>query len=269
MADLSDVELALVNALTTVVYPTGAAGASLTGRPVRIYRGWPMAGSLDADMAAGIANVSVFPIPGATRNVTRWVPPVHTTPGAPTLTVTVNGSSATFGGVGGVGQIAGLLVANQAFVHVGQEGDTPAVVAAVLADSVRASMACWLSGSTVTVPAVTSIIARVVGDGASLTEWARQEQGFRVSAWCPSPMLRDSVCSAIGGALSAVTFLTLADGTAGRLRYRSTASFDDDQDAQLYRRDLLYDVEYGTTLGQAVPSMLFGTVDLAGAIIYA
>lgn len=269
MADLSDVESALVGAITAIVYPGGASLPSLTGSPVRVYRGWPLSGSLDNDLLAGIVNISVFPIPGGTRNTTRWRPVADVTPGVATLTVTTNGASATFGGTGGAGQLAGLLVANQAFVYRGQAGDTPALVAAMLAQSVRASMVCWLSGTTVTVPEATTLVARVAADGTLLTEWARQEQGFRISAWCPSPAVRDSVCTAIGATLSAVAFLTLADGTAGRIRYRSTSSFDDDQDAQVYRRDLIYDVEYGTTIAQAAPSMLFGDLVLAGAAIFA
>jgi hypothetical protein len=52
------------------------------------------------------------------------------------------------------------------------------------------------------------------------------------------------------------------------VRYRSTACFDDDQDAQQYRRDLVYDVEYGTTFEQAAPSMLFGDLMFSGTPFY-
>jgi hypothetical protein len=115
---------------------------------------------------------------------------------------------------------------------------------------------------------VGAIVARVVADGAVLTEWGRQKQGFRISAWCPDPGTRDRICSLVGNALSTVNFLTLADGTGGRVRYRSTASFDDDQDARQYRRDLVYDVEYGTTFEEAAPSMLFGDLVFSGTSFY-
>jgi len=62
--------------------------------------------------------------------------------------------------------------------------------------------------------------------------------------------------------------LALADGTSGRIRFKSTTSHDDDQDAQQYRRDLVYDVEYGTTVEVAAPSMLFGDLIWSGASIY-
>lgn len=273
MADVSDVEAALALCVTAAIYPAGDMGAgefstSVTGKPVRVYRGWPVSGALDLDLAAGIANVSVFAVPGATRNTTRWGPVATTTQAAPTLSVEVLGNTATFSGAGGVGQLAGVLVGGQAFVYRGQAGDTPALVAAVLAESVRAVRACWLSGATISVPGVTQIIARVTCDASVLTEWSRQEQAVRVTAWCPDPATRDVVCATIGGVLAATSFLPLADGSGGRVRYRSTSSMDDGQDAQLYRRDLVYDVEYATGLVTSAPSMLFGDLQLDGGTIY-
>ena len=110
---------------------------------------------------------------------------------------------------------------------------------------------------------------RVTADANVLTEWCRQEQRFRVSVWCSDPGSRDRVCSMIGSAFAAQSFLVLADGTAGHVRYRSTVSIDDGQDAHLYRRDLLFDVEYGTTSVQSVASMLFGDLQTDDIDIYA
>ncbi len=268
MADLSDVETALAASVVAAMYPAGTSAASVTGEPVRVYRGWPQTGALDLDLAAGIVNVSVFAVPDDARNTTRWGAVTQTTQAMPSLSVKVFGTSATFSGTGGAGQVAGLLVDNQPFVYRGQAGDTPALVAAVLAQDVRAVRACWLSGTTVSVPGAIRVAARVVADGSALTEWGRQEQGFRVTAWCPNPEIRDVVCSAIGNALSATAFLTLADGTSGRIRYRNTASIDDAQNAQLYRRDLVYGVEYATSIKASAPSLLFGDVQVAGGDIY-
>ncbi len=268
MADLSDVETALTASVVAALYPGGAGAASVTGQPIRVFRGWPMTGPLDLDLAAGIVNVSVFAVPGDTRNTTRWGLMTQAAQVAPSLTVQVRGGSATFGGAGGLGQVAGLLVDGVPFVYRGQAGDTPALVAAVLAQDVRAVRACWLSGTTVSVPGVTKFAARVVADGSALTELGRQEQGLRISAWCPNPAIRDLVCGTIGSALSATNFLTLADGTSGRVRYRSTASIDDAQNAQLYRRDLVFSVEYATSVSAPAPSLLFGDVRIAGADTY-
>jgi hypothetical protein len=269
MADVSDVEVALVNAALAILYPAGTAGSSAIGSPVRVYRGWPLPVPLEADLLAGVANISVFPVPDSGRDTTRWSPPTEVIAGIATLSVQVSGSSASFGGVAAPGQVAGVLADGQAFVHRCAAGDTPALVAAVLADSVRATRTCWLSKTTLTIPGATKLVGRVAADGLTVTETARQEQSFRIGVWCPTPSMRDVICGLLGSALSAMAFLEFADGGAGRLRYRSTASVDEDQDARQYRRDLLYDVEYGTFAKASSPAMLFGDLELAGGTILA
>ena len=93
MADESDVAAALVSAIEAAVYPNGLIGnppLSVIGAPGRIYRGWPNGVALDADLAAGVFNISVFAKPGMERNTTRF-PPVWRvmTAAAPTLTAVV------------------------------------------------------------------------------------------------------------------------------------------------------------------------------------
>jgi hypothetical protein len=217
-----------------------------------------MTAALDADLLLGVVNVSVSSVPGTARNTTRWGVQTWVAATSPGVSVSVSGNSAVFAGVPNPGDLAGLLVAGAAHVYQAQLGDSAGLVAAALADQVRQKQTCWLSGGRVTVPGVSSIVARTVALQPSTAEWARQEQGFRVSVWAPTPALRDVACSALGSLFATIAFLRLADGTGGRLRYRSTASFDDGQDAGVYRRDLIYDVEYATTLTSLLPSMLFG-----------
>ena len=61
MADQSDVEIALVSVVSAALYPNGTDEASVPGPDCRIYRGWPNSAALDADLAAGKINVTVFP----------------------------------------------------------------------------------------------------------------------------------------------------------------------------------------------------------------
>ena len=268
MADLSDIEVALVGALIAALYPNGTGQACSVGSPVRVYRGWPLTGPLASDLALGTANVSVFSVPGSSRNTTRWGQALLVLPGSVTLTVNVFANTATFGGVVGAGQVAGLLVDGIPYVYRAKSGDTTLLVAAILGEAIRAQRACTLIGAALTVPGADRLIGRVVADGSTQTEWTRQSQGIRVSAWCPNPSLRDAICSAIGSAFAATPFLNLRDGSSARVRYRSSESFDDHQDAMQYRRDLVYDVEYGTTSLTVSPSMLFPDLNLGDVSIY-
>jgi hypothetical protein len=76
------------------------------------------------------------------------------------------------------------------------------------------------------------------------------------------------VASAIDSAFDQLSFLMLSDSSNARIIYRNTASYDQAQNALLYRRDLVYTVEYPTTSVVQQPSMLFGASDLNSNITY-
>ena len=263
MADQSDVETALTTLVGSVIYPQGTSSPSILGVTCRIYRGWPNTAALDADLATGNVNITVFPNARHQQNTTRWTEEYGVTqPMTPTLTITTAMtdavSTATIGGTADLGQIAGLLVDDVAVVHRTAAGDTPELVAALLATYLRTQRVATVAGATITVPGAHLIVGRVVADQQVLQEIRRQRQGFLVSCWCPDPAMRDTAGSAIDVALAAQNFITLPDGTSGRLRFVSSTVFDQSEDASLYRRDLLYDVDYGTTQVTTVPSMIFG-----------
>jgi len=257
MADQSDVETALAGMVGAVLYPQGADGPSILGRACRIYRGWPNAGGLDADLAAGAVNVTILPEAGQQENTTRWTDDDAVVSAVrPGLTLSVSGQSVTAGGVASLGQVAGVLADGFAAVHRTRASDTPASVAAALGAALRPRFIVALSGATLTVPGAGALVARVVADQTVSRQTRRQRQTFRVSCWCPDPGTRDTAAGAIDAALSAIDFIALADGTSGRLRFRSSMLFDQSQEAALYRRDLVYSVDYATTLTAVLPSLI-------------
>ncbi len=83
-------------------------------------------------------------------------------------------------------------------------------------------------------------------------------QRFRLAIWCNDPLVRDATAIAVDLALASNQFIALVDGTQARLMYAGSATFDRSENASLYRRDLLYDLEYGTNIVAVQPSMLFG-----------
>jgi hypothetical protein len=269
MPSQSNAEDALVALAAAALYPNGTAAPAAIDATIRLYRGWPNAAALDTDLTAGHVNVSVFPVPGATRITTRYAPDWLPNPVTPTLTVSTSATTATFAGTADAGQLAGLLIEGQSFVHRTVANDTPALVAAILAAAITPTRPATASGPTITVPGAASLIARTVADASAALELRRQQQQFRITAWCPNPDLRDATCEAIDVTFAATPFLTLADGSPARLTFVSTTTFDQRQDAALYRRDLLYTVEFPTTQVAIQPSMLFGTLDLGASVITA
>jgi hypothetical protein len=265
MADESDVETALVTLCSGALYPNGVNSPSVPGPDCRIYRGWPSSAALDADLTAGRINVSVFPMPRHARTTTRYTQSRSGIPTQPTLTTSVSGTAVTFGGTADLGQVAGVLADGKSYAYRTQIGDNPALVAANLATLARASAIVQLSGCTLTILGTGTLISRVVVDASAQQEVRRQEQIFRVTCWCPTPMSRDATAIVIDLALAQLAFIALADGSMGRLLYAGTTTFDQSQDALLYRRDLLYQIEYPTIISASQPSMLFGELLLNAA----
>jgi hypothetical protein len=264
MADQSDVEATLAGLVNAILYPSGTNAASVLGSVCHIYRGWPNPANLDTDLAAGHLTVTVMPDAGSFRTTTRYIdPPSMPGPVTPTLTITVAGQTATIGGTAGTGQIAGLIVDNAAFVHRTAIGDTPELVAAILASYIRRTRIAQVTGAGITIPGAGLIIGRVVADQTALAETRRQVQSFRIACWCPDPTTRDSLASLLDTALSQNTFIALPDTTQARVRLRQSITFDQSQNANLFRRDLLFNVEYATTVSETLPSLIIGATAIA------
>ncbi len=267
MADQSDVEIALVALAAAALYPEGTDAQSACGQPCRVYRGWPNPPGLDADLALGLTQVTVAPVEGTIRNTTRY-PDTWASELPPTsLSVSTAGNVVTFGGSADHGQLAGLAVDGKVFVYRTQPNDTPGLVAANLAAQARAEFLALLSGTTITLPSAAEITARVAADGTARVEVRRQMQRFRLAVWCNDPAVRDVAAAAVDLALTPVRFTTLADGSQARLVFAGSTTLDRSENASLYRRDLLYEVEYATTVLAVQPSMLFGTGMVNGTSI--
>jgi len=266
MADQSDVEAALVTAIAAVLYPEGVAAPSLIGNQCRIFRGWPTATALNADLAAGVVNVTVFPDASSHHDLTRYIDaPQIISNNVPTLGIDVVGTTATISGVAGPGQVAGILVDNIAAVHRVETGDTPELIAATLGAYLRTRRLTIVAGATVTIPNARGVIGRVVADQTAQRETRRQRQTFRVTMWCPSPALRDLVSSTIDQSLSESNWLALPGGIGAFIRAVASKVFDQSQNANLYRRDIIYDIEYPTTISATLPSMIFGNLNFTPA----
>ena len=264
MAELSEVEQLLVSVIAAALYPRGTAAASVAGVPVKIYRGWPAPGGLDADLRVGSATVTVFPLDSET-NSTRYLNDWYEVASPPlTLAPAVGGQTVTLAGTPCCPCNAALVVDGHAFVHPVQATDTPASIATALAVLVSGTTPATSSGNIITIPGAAKIAARAGAVGSIVQELKRQKKLFRVTAWCPDPATRDTLAATIDAALAAVTFLTLPDGTAGRLRYERSRTDDAPQKAALYRRDLEYSVEYATTTARRAAAVVAEQFSLTG-----
>lgn len=292
MADVSDVEKALAALIATELFPGPGGGygagagyaqaggygplyaqnkmqGAVSGFSVQVARGWPLSNVLDTALRNKSALVTVFPLPNATRIVTRYARNWETVSQlTPTLTATASSNTVTFGGDAGVSQVVGIGYRNVGYSYRLTTTDTALTVAAAFASSIPGATA---SGAVLTLPGSGNAYALVVADSFAIMELRRQEQRFRVTIWAPDPVSRDVLAGLIDPIFPASRSLLFPDGSvSGPINYHGSSSDDQTEKAGLYRRDLMLSVEYATVQRQVQPCMLFGigtiTVPNAGVI---
>jgi hypothetical protein len=268
MADISDVEQAVADKISSTLYPVGSTQSSIVGSLCRIYRGWPNSATLNADLSAGLVNVTIVTDNDSGRTTTRYLPEFQTRSSRAGVVANTFRNTITISGNPAVGDVVGALIDRVAYAYRIQTGDTPDLVASCLNQLIRNSRISTVRGSTIIVAEAESIEARVVCDNTTSFESRRQEKDLRVICWCSTPPVRDAVATAIDLAIDQASFLVLPDEAFARVIYKNTASYDQAQNALLYRRDLIYTVEYPTVTVLMQPSMLFGASDINNNITF-
>ncbi len=165
----------------------------------------------------------------------------------PTVAAVAADGAVTISGVGAPGQNVAVLDDGSVFVYPVQDNDTPTSIATALAALINVARPASSAGAVVTVPNPQSLVVRVGVQGISIRELRRQEKLFHITVWANCHDARDPVASKVDSALAAISRLTFADGSQGILRYRSSIQDDGLQKSGIYRRDLMYAVEYSVT----------------------
>lgn len=252
MADVIDVMNALVTIAANAVYPNGASNPSVCGQDVIVYAGWCNPQRLDDDLKNLKTHVSVYARPEE-RNTTRFLSPWQDVEIYPaTLTLIVSGSTVTVGGAVADKQNTTLIINGNSYSYTVQSTDTLNSIAWALASLVSADMTALVADNVITIPDAYAIVARVGTKGKSMRELRRQERTFQIVTWAATPQLRDTVASAIDVVFSKFLlennqYITLSDQSKAKAVYKGSPITDDLQKDRLYRRDLLFSIDYATT----------------------
>lgn len=278
MADISDVEMTMVSVIADALQlgesylPGSAVTSTPVGCQVRVYRGWPIAASLATDIAAGIANVTVFPVAGASRRTTKYFPQWAAQEAvAATIAATVSGATVIFSVSGVVvNQVIGIRFGAgstpQTYTYRPTITDTAYTISAAFGGMIPLST---VTGPVLTIPTSTVIETIVAPDQSMWLETRRQEQHIWVIGWCPSPAVRDIVMKTADEGFANLLDpygnptdqFPLPDGSYARLLYMSNHTDDQAQRSGIWRRDLRYLASYPTTLIQTFPTLVFGIVN--------
>jgi hypothetical protein len=247
MADLSDVTALLAQSAAAAVYPNGTGQPSVVNALVNVFEGWPEAQSLDATLAAGGAQVSVYPQMAGSSSTTAQYLDAQDTIIAPVLglTVQVEDYEVVVSGAPAQGEFLTVIIdGNQSFTGAGST--LTAILSALLVAVAPMFPQAFVSGSTITFPHVASLQARsgALGTAGRITH--RQKQNVMVTVWAPNAAMRSALSAAIDVAITAVIRVTFPDTSQGIVRYLTTHTSDERVSDLIYRRDLIFEVEYAT-----------------------
>lgn len=269
MADLSDVTNTLATLATNALYPAGISQPSVANVTVTVAAGWPEPKQLDAIIAAGNAMLTVYPMDGMDANTTRFLPQMQAPAAIPAaqLTLSVAANRITVGGGIKAGEAASVNVNYKAYSHGVQATDTSASIAAALAAQIPGATA---SGAVITISGAFEIAASVSVPVPMQAEIARQTRVFMLTAWCPTPTIRDLMIAPLDLTLKLVKRIALPDNSWARLAYRGTLETDYLAKQRIYRRDIRYEVEYATTtteIDNTVTNLAIGITPVGGSTI--
>lgn len=248
MADISDVANALVNYMAGIIYPNGtnqpSAVTDKSGNAIacKVYYGWPT-NALDSDLAAGISNVSVFPLPMERNISTLDHSPYILSQPTPTIAATVSGRTVTIGGTVTPGEAVGISVGGTTYAYLVQSGDTLSTIASALADLIPGGTA---SGDVVTVSSVGNLVARIGVPAVVATPVKRQSRRIQISVWVSDPIVRDILASFLDQNLGDLYRIAIPDGTVANLKYMDSPYQDKDERENLYYRHLRYEAIFET-----------------------
>lgn len=270
MADLTDVATAIQSTIAAALYPNGTGQASTLAFPIQIYQGWPQPEKLDSDLKAGTAHVSIWPTPNERPALDHFPDWQVMSVVAATLTATLGTNTVTIGGTVATPQTVAVMADNKAFAYAVQAGDTLASIAtAVAAGMTAAGITASAVGAVITMASAKHISARVGGQGTSFRELRRQERVFQVSCWAWAPDKRDVLAAAVDIAMGSNWRILLADGIYGNMLYRGSSQHDEGQKQLVYRRDILYSVEFATIQTRTDAQVLIETMNTQVASVIA
>lgn len=264
MADLSDVTAYLAQTAANAAYPNGTTFGSIAGMDCRVYEGWPIPDQLDLDMTGymmdntqtppvkvprpggPVANVSVFPMAGT--GVTTYQLLDHTyliTPPAINLSLSVNGTTITVTGQPAAGEYI-TVVADDAYIF-SQTGVTTSALLAALATQAQAQYPSTTStNNTITIPVGHLMVVRQGGAAVQGKVTHRQRHCVMVTVWAPTSSVRNTLSSAVDVAIKNNIKVSMPDTSEAVVRYNRTMVSDLQTPEAIYRRDLIYEVEYAT-----------------------
>ncbi|MCX2905207.1 hypothetical protein ORG41_04365 [[Curtobacterium] plantarum] len=262
MASTDDVASYLAGRVSDAVYPGGSGLPGIINAAVKIYPGWPAPGTLQQDINSGGVHVSIWPLPAERKISTALGRPFRVmAKDKPALQFIVNGSVIDVSGVADALTSVRVSLKGKTFTFTFRAGTTADQAVTALGAALPESFTVL---SSVFIPLADHISVSATTAGTAVKELHRQIKDFQITVWAPAPGLRDRIGSAIDTALSEQCHIDLNDGAPAQLLYARQFDSDRSQNWHVYRRDLIFSVNYATTRTITAPEVTQFEVTLNG-----
>jgi hypothetical protein len=248
MADISDVTALFVQIASAACYTAGTGQPSVAGVDVYVSEGFPLPGQLDPDIKAGKAAVTIYCAVGGPQNVDQYLPRQEVI-AAPvlglTLTVDDDTESLTLAGTPAAGEFVTVLL-NRKVSFASAQTTVGAILTDLAAQAASAFPQVAVVGSTINFPGAYALTARSGATGLVGEILHREKSLVTVTVWTATPLARSIIASALDIAFKKSIRVTFPDTSQGFVRYSTTRISDERENMSIYRRDLVYEVEYST-----------------------
>lgn len=241
----------------------------------KVYRGHPIPETLTNDLRNKIVHVSVAPSPGGERSMDEMSTALdQVSEPVVDLTATktgnqLNAASTAVPATGSFTLAGSILAGTHTMTQIGSVyvpytpvvGDTPDVVATAIADAINAHAEANLlvtavaAAETVTLTTVSNAVLgqrvafdfKIGGTANFAEEVGRRDAEFHINVYGYDDPSRALVSNTLDIALAALKFVTPSDGVPAELVFKRSLTTDRELSHVVYRRTLVYSVQYTQT----------------------
>lgn len=247
MASILQLEEHIAQVITNIVYPNGVDNPSITGHNTKVITGFPIKNVLDDVVKNDISTISIYPITGMERNVTRYLREWRTiSQPEQTIFLRLDGLNLFVEGDADAEQICLVRIGIGVYSYETVAGDTLNTVAMNLAAKIPGAN---YIGNVVKLETATDVTVFVSTYAVLGKEVKRQQKIYCMTIWAADTQCRSVLGDAVDLYFAENTRQLLeADDFFVYFFYRMTLEEDMLQKNNIFKRSLEYNVEYPTVV---------------------
>lgn len=259
MATITQVLETMGQLVQGYVYPHGTNQPSIIGTDINIVAGWPIKNDLDSMLASGVSVISVFSN-NDERSMNRFAPVWMSGPTPQsTLTYVSKGNTVTFSGSAQAGCTIYVSIGSDQYTYTMSGTETLAQLAQYFAAQTAGSS----SGASFTAPNAINIVVRIAVKSTQYKEVKRQKLSISVIIWASTWEVRDQIAQVLEPQLGDLSRFVLPDNFYAVIMHGKNIILDKYELKDIYRQDLVYYVEYPSTLEKDAYSITESQIILA------